>query len=243
MFGFITKWLESYKKKREERNSRCESMLVRVDYVLSEEEALFADVFADVDQNALARWKYISDDTIASLSAVAPRTLWGATKYSLLKNRFSYLKNHRRVIEQHVANHNQLAQDNRICKQIRTEVDTLQARHIDLFREVTEFVDPERGNAWAQEVAKLQIRWNNVPDARWQKTVEYNTVAQNLIALANLKGNIQHRVHQHNEAVAKNRAEAAYALIGDVEGRRLDEQQLNCIVKKAHKAIKNNIPT
>jgi DNA helicase-4 len=59
-------------------------------------------------------------------------------------------------------------------------------------------------------------------------------VVQNLIALSNLKGNIQHRVHQHNEAVAKKRAEAAYALIGDVEGRRLDEQQLNCIVKKAH---------
>jgi fused signal recognition particle receptor len=55
-----------------------------------------------------------------------------------------------------------------------------------------------------------------------------------MIALSNLKGNIQHRVRQHNEAVAKKRAEAAYALIGDVEGRRLDEQQLNCIVKKAH---------
>ena len=43
MFGFITKWLESYKKKSEERNLRCESLLVRIDYVLSEEEVLFAD--------------------------------------------------------------------------------------------------------------------------------------------------------------------------------------------------------
>ncbi len=234
MFGFITKWIESYKKKREKRNLQCESLLVRVDYVLSEEEVLFADIFADVDQNALARWKYISDDTIAALSAVAPRTLWGATKYSLLKNRFSNLKNHRRILEQHVANHNQLAQDNRVCKQIRSQADDLQAHHTDLFKEKTEFVDPERGNAWAQEVAKLQIRWNNVPDTRWQKTVEYNTVAKKIVALSNLKGNIQRCVHQHNEAVAKNRAEAAYALIGDVEGRRLDEQQLNCIVKKAH---------
>ena len=45
--------------------------------------------------------------------------------------------------------------------------------------------------------------------------------------VTNLKGNIRHRIHQHNEAVAKHRAEAAYALIGDVEGRRLDEQHNN----------------
>ena len=234
MLGFITKWLESYKKKREERNRRCESLLARVDYVLSEEELLFADVFADVDQGALARWVFIGDDTISALSAVKPKELRGAAKYSILKSRFAALKNHRYSLEQSVAAHNQRAQDNCLCKQIRTASDALRMEHVDMFRDVTEFVDPEKGNAWVQEATKLQIRWNNVPIARWQRTAEYNEVTENLIALSNLKGNIKQRIHQHNEAVAKKRAEAAYALIGDVEGRRLDEQQLNCIVKKAH---------
>ena len=234
MLGLITKCLEQYKKKREERNALCERLLVRVDYVLTEEKLLFADVWADVDQSALARWTFISEDTIAALGEVKPKDLRGAKKYSLLKNRLSNLKNQRRSLPQRVSGHNQRAQDNRICKQIRIETDALRSSHVDLFREVTEFVDPEKGNAWAQEVSKLQIQWNNVPDARWQHTIEYHAVVENLVALSNLKGNIQHRVHQHNEAVAKKRAEAAYALIGDVEGRRLDEQQLNCIVKKAH---------
>ena len=234
MFKLFASWIENHKAKIQERDDRCKSLLVRVDYVLSEEKMLFTDVFADVDHEALARWRFYCEDTIASLSAIPLRSLRGAPQYSLLKNHFSDLNNHRRALDQHVAGHNQRAQDNRICKQIRTESDTLRAQHIDLFRDVTEFVDPEKGNAWAQEVAKLQIRWNNVPDIRWQRTVEYNVVVQNLVALSNLKGNIQHRVHQHNEAVAKKRAEAAYALIGDVEGRKLDEQQLNCIVKKAH---------
>ena len=234
MLGVITKWLEQYKQKHEERKARCKSMLIHVDHVLFEEKLLYADIFADVDHKSLAHWQFQCDDTINSINAIPLRSLRGVPQYSLLKNQFTDLKKHRRVLDQQVANHNQRAQDNRLCKQIKTESDILQTEHIDLFRDATEFVDPEKGNAWAQEVAKLQIRWNNVPDIRWQQTVEYNAVVQNFIALSNLKGTIQHRVHQHNEAVAKKRAEAAYALIGDVEGRKLDEQQLNCIVKKAH---------
>lgn len=234
MLSLITKWLESYKKKREECNHRCESLLARVDYVLSERELLFADAFSEVDQNALARWVFISDDTISALSTVRAKELRGASRRGLLKSRATSLRGQRCVLEQSVAAHNQRAQDNRLCKQIRTASDALRMEHVDMFRDVTEFVDPEKGNAWVQEATKLQIRWNNVPIARWQRTAEYNEVTENLNALSNLKGNIKHRVHQHNEAVAKKRAEAAYALIGDVEGRRLDEQQLNCIVKKAH---------
>ena len=30
------------------------------------------------------------------------------------------------------------------------------------------------------------------------------------------------------------KVQAAYALIGDVEGRKLDQQQMTCIVKEAH---------
>ena len=234
MFGLISKWLDSYRKKREERNSKCESLLARIDYVLSEEKTLFADAFTDVDKKLLARWIFISDDTITALNAIKAKELRGAEKYDLLKKQFSNLKNHRRSLDRQVAAHNQRAQDNRICKQIRSELDALRISYTDLFRDVTEFVDPEKGNAWAQKVAKLQNRWKKVPDIRWQRTVEYKTVVQKLTDLSNLKGNIQYRVLQHNAMVAKKRTEAAYALIGDVEGRRLDEQQLNCIVKKAH---------
>ena len=234
MFGLISKWLDSYKKKREERNTKCESLLARVDYVLSEEKTLFADVFADVDQNLLARWIFISDDTIAALHAVKANEIRGAAKYDLLKNHFANLKNHRRSLDKQVAAHNQRAQDNRVCKQIRSELDALRISYTDLFRDVTEFIDPEKGNAWAKEVAKLQNRWKKVSNDRWQRTTEYSAVVRNLTDLSNLKDNIQYRVLQHNAAVAKKRVDAAYALIGDVEGRRLDEQQLNCIVKRAH---------
>jgi DNA helicase-4 len=41
------------------------------------------------------------------------------------------------------------------------------------------------------------------------------------------------RIREHNNRVAKTQIQAAYDLIGDVEGRRLDQQQMLCIVKKA----------
>ena len=41
-------------------------------------------------------------------------------------------------------------------------------------------------------------------------------------------------IQQHNNEVANNRIDKAYELIGEVEGRKLDRQQMACIVKEAH---------
>ena len=42
------------------------------------------------------------------------------------------------------------------------------------------------------------------------------------------------KIQQHNNDVANNRIIRAYELLGDVEGRKLDRQQMICIVKEAH---------
>ena len=41
------------------------------------------------------------------------------------------------------------------------------------------------------------------------------------------------RIREHNNRVEKKKIQAVYDLIGDVEGGRLDQQQMQCIVKKA----------
>lgn len=45
---------------------------------------------------------------------------------------------------------------------------------------------------------------------------------------------IESRIYQHNERVAYSMLAESRKLIGDVEGRQLDNQQITCIVKQAH---------
>ena len=45
---------------------------------------------------------------------------------------------------------------------------------------------------------------------------------------------LKQQISIHNDRVADAKIQNAYTLIGDVEGRRLDKQQMTCIVKDAH---------
>lgn len=234
MFEFISRWLTTIKRKRAERNDLCRELMSCVQKVVNEETALFLVGFREIDPHAVEQWKKLCEETLSKLSAVKTDWFWSVRGRHTLRMCIAEVKKHQRQIDQRIADHNQCAQDNRTCNQILLQAETAQAFHKKLFAEVTEFVDPEQGADWARGVATLLAQWRSIPLTRQEKTARYEKLYEILDTLSRWQGDIASRVHIHNGAVAKNRAAAAYALIGDVEGNRLDEQQLNCIVKKAH---------
>ena len=230
----MLKLFDWFKRKLHQRNAHCNSLIGRLEYVLSMEDTLFPSVHMEVDAQALAKWKFIARDVMATVEATKPLALLGAKGCRTLQQHFIELKNHSRTLPERVAHHNQRAKDNQMCNQITPQLGAAKARYSAIFQISTEFVDPEQGHSWVAEVTALRAQWTSIPETRRKETHSYELISQELNTLADLQKNIQHRIHQHNEAVATKRAEAAYALIGDVEGRKLDSQQLNCIVKKAH---------
>ena len=205
-----------------------------VQKVVKEETALFLVGFRETDPQAVEQWKKLCEETLSKLSAAETDWYWSARERYTIRMCIAELKQHQRQIDQRVANHNQCAQDNATCNQILLQAETAKAFHQKLFAETTEFIETEQGADWARRVATLLAQWRSIPLARQEKTARCEELSEILDTLSLWQGDITSRIHMHNGAVAKYRAEAAYALIGDVEGRRLDEQQLNCIVKKAH---------
>lgn len=233
MFKVIAKFIAKYKEERARRNALCKELWKRVDYTLNQEKALFLGG-DEVDQDAIAEWRALVAETIAALNEVQFDIFWNIKLYIAVKRRLSYLKDYNRLLDQRVAAHNQRVRDNRTCNQLISLAEEAHTRYSSMFQDVTEFVDPEQGGIWAKDINALLIQRNEIPIKRWQQTSHYDYLDSLLSTLEKWQSSEQLQVRQHNEAVAKNRAEAAYSLIGDVEGRRLDEQQLNCIVKKAH---------
>lgn len=61
--------------------------------------------------------------------------------------------------------------------------------------------------------------------------MQYKNLLKRKDMLLEVSRLLPQRIQQHNNVVANNRIPRAYELIGNVEGRKLDRQQMTCIVK------------
>ena len=123
---------------------------------------------------------------------------------------------------------------NESCDQFVSKIESLCTENDTLFHPLTEFVEPKKGAEWERKGAALISEVSAAQSRKLRKTTNYYRLTTSLTKLQELVRTNQHRIRQHNDNVAKQLIQAAYNLIGDVEGRRLDEQQMGCIVKKAH---------
>ena len=234
MFRTITKWMETHKEKVQIRNKVCDTYLARANYLCEEEPKLFCNVLTNVNTEQAMKWKEYSVTLISELNTAQMRIIRGAKNYRKLRAAAQLLTKSVHNLESKIYAHNQLVADNEICNCFIVRLGKTLEQYALLFRQDTEFIDPEEGVAWAIDAKKLNNEWANLNLARMSKTLKYNTVLKCLNTLSERQNTIHGQIRQHNNQVAERRAQAAYALIGDVEGRRLDKQQLNCIVKEAH---------
>jgi DNA helicase-4 len=233
MFEFVTNWINAHKEKVCRRNCVCDTYFARANDLCEAQEKLFGDVRTVVDMEQAEKWEKNSAELIVELNA-EKQGIWLAKNYRELKKVMRQLKEQVRLHNARVMAHDQLVEDNRLCDQFMERLDSLLNRHADLFHDKTEFIDPEEGNSWSQAVKDLHKEWLSLDSVRMSKTENFSIAQRRMRLATESQFSIQKRIHQHNDQVAEQRAKAAYALIGDVEGRRLDSQQLNCIVKKAH---------
>lgn len=103
-----------------------------------------------------------------------------------------------------------------------------------LFDDKQNFIEPQQSGSWSAR-HKILFDEISVPNTRGLKgAVQYKNLIKRKEMFLEISRLLPQRIHQHNNDVANNRILRAYELIGDVEGRKLDRQQMTCIVKEAH---------
>lgn len=103
-----------------------------------------------------------------------------------------------------------------------------------LFSDAQNCIDPQQATIWVNQNAALLHRITT-PNIAWmQKADQYDQLITTQAGLMNLVQLLPQRIQQHNANVANARVQAAYTMIGDVEGRTLDYQQMTCIVKDSY---------
>lgn len=120
---------------------------------------------------------------------------------------------------------------NAACNQYIEQMDRAMQEIYGLFADSQSVITPEKEAQWYARNSHLLTS----PDV--QKTrgaARFGELSDRQAKLRQAVGALKQQIALHNERIIQIRIQNAYALIGSVEGRELDRQQMTCIVKEAH---------
>ncbi len=141
-------------------------------------------------------------------------------------------------IQNIIEKHQKRAQDrNAICAERITLIDNALNELNNRFSDSTSFVDPQEGGNWQARHKDVIGSSFSLDLLRLGRASQYKTLTAKQKAVNEATYTLSDRIASHNERVARGKLQTAYSLIGDVEGRRLDEQQMICVVKEAHNQL------
>ena len=123
---------------------------------------------------------------------------------------------------------------NDACDNLIAQVDTALQEIKTLFSDSQSFVDPSKEFEWSNRNASLIASVSITNTQKLKKATHYKSLLEKQAELYRSANSLKQQISVHNNRVADEKIKNAYALIGDVEGRRLDKQQMTCIVKDAH---------
>ena len=135
------------------------------------------------------------------------------------------------IIDQH---QKKIQERNDACNDLIFRIDEALYDAKSLFSSSQVFVDPQYETEWRNRHSVILADSEAHKILRLKKASKYKILSEKQLELSDVNRSFSRQILQHNERVASMKIQDAYALIGDIEGRKLDQQQMTCIVKEAH---------
>lgn len=103
-----------------------------------------------------------------------------------------------------------------------------------VFSDTNNFIEPKRALEWQENNNDLISEIEISEIKRFKKADNFKLLLKTREELCGEFFGIKQRIFIHNDKVANEKIHDAYSLIGNVENRKLDKQQMYCIVKTSH---------
>lgn len=123
---------------------------------------------------------------------------------------------------------------NETCSNLIMQIDTALQEITILFSDSQSFVDPNKEYEWYNRNASLMEKVTIANIKNLKRAAGYKHLLAKQAELYDRAASLNQQISIYNTMVANARIQNAYTLIGNVEGRKLDRQQMVCIVKEAH---------
>ena len=135
------------------------------------------------------------------------------------------------ILEQH---QKKVQERNNACAELISRIDDALRDAKSMFSAPQAFIDPNAETAWRNRNSTVLADSETHKIQRLKKAAQYKMLVAKQLDLLNATRSMAQQILQHNERAASMKIQTAYSLIGEVEGRKLDTQQMTCIVKEAH---------
>ena len=126
---------------------------------------------------------------------------------------------------------------NRNCNEAICQIENALLNVNALFADTHRFIDPVISRKTKEEYERMLMDMKHAGLNKFKRASGYRELFHKYNELYAITCGILKRAEHHNASVAKSMIPGAYDLIGDVEGRRLDQQQMACVVKD----VKNHL--
>lgn len=139
------------------------------------------------------------------------------------------------LIKKNIAKHKERVKvRNEACDNLIAQVDTAIQEINLLFSDSQSFVDPSKETEWCNRNVSLIADVSIINIQKLKKATHYKMLLEKQAELYRNANSLKQQISVHNDRVADAKIQNAYALIRNVEGRKLDKQQMTCIVRDAH---------
>ncbi len=140
-------------------------------------------------------------------------------------------------IKKLILNHkNKVTARNSKCDSLISQIDDALKSFDALFEDENTYIDHSKVEEWFSRYSHLQNS-KLTDDADLRKAKNYKTFVDRQNDLRRISNSLGSLISEHNDKVAEAKLREAYLLIGDVEGRKLDRQQMMCVIKEAHNQL------
>lgn len=136
----------------------------------------------------------------------------------------------KKLIERHKA---KIKERNNLCDSYIARISFALKEISSLFNN-DDFIEPSKAEEWQLQYSELSNELSLFNIKTIKKANNFNSFLTQRIAIQDAINQLKYQIQTHNNRIAELKIQNAYALIGDVEGRRLDKQQMTCIVKDTH---------
>ena len=127
-----------------------------------------------------------------------------------------------------------IAKRNDECNKLILRIDTALNEIESMFAIQERLIDPCEEEKWKKQNNRLLAEVEPYKIKYLKKAIKYRELITKQTELYEITKNVSWRIKQHNERAMNMKIQMAYSLIGDIEGHKLDTQQMHCIVKEAH---------
>lgn len=102
----------------------------------------------------------------------------------------------------------------------------------NLFQNNNDFIDSNVEKKVQKKYDLIVYKVSNKKISKLKKANNYNSLLKNIEIINNI--NLKEKFKIHNDNITNNKINDAYNLIGNIENKKLDKQQMKCIIKDSY---------